>query len=147
MQAPRRGQREEHRQTDIPECILCLEKYEEPPSNYAPVMLPCGHSVCKQCAPTLQKEEGGTLFIKCSVCRALSPLPAGGAAALPHNYTVVEMLRSLSDSHQTVDDSGNHGASVLDEDDDEATLLAKALSMSVADLVCTSVAFQMRPDC
>ena len=38
----------------LPECPVCLECYQRPPSVHAPVSLPCGHSVCRQCVLDLQ---------------------------------------------------------------------------------------------
>ena len=44
----------------LPECPVCLECYQRPPSVHAPVSLPCGHSVCRQCALGLQTAVFGT---------------------------------------------------------------------------------------
>ena len=39
---------------ELLECPICIECYAAPPSEAAPVVLPCGHSVCKQCSEDLQ---------------------------------------------------------------------------------------------
>ena len=71
---------------------------------HAPVSLPCGHSVCRQCALDLQtatpSQHGGGgggggaggLAIACPSCCQQLELPPGGAQALPCNYGLVQML-------------------------------------------------------
>ena len=85
----------------LPECPVCLECYQQPPSVYAPVNLPCGHSVCRQCALDLQtaapsqhngRGGAGGLAIECPSCCQQLELPPGGAQALPCNYGLVQML-------------------------------------------------------
>ena len=88
----------------LPECPVCLACYQQPPSVHAPVSLPCGHSVCRQCALDLLQTAapsqhsggggGGTggLAIACPSCCQQLELPPGGAQALPCNYGLVQML-------------------------------------------------------
>ena len=87
----------------LPECPVCLECYQRPPSVHAPVSLPCGHSVCRQCAPDLQTAApsqhssaggggAGGLAIVCPSCCQQLELPPGGAQALPCNYGLVQVL-------------------------------------------------------
>jgi hypothetical protein len=86
----------------LPECPVCLECYQRPPSVHAPVSLPCGHSVCRQCALDLQTATpsqhrgggggAGGLTIACPSCCQQLELPPGGAQALPCNYGLVQML-------------------------------------------------------
>ena len=85
----------------LPECPVCLECYQPPPSVHAPVSLPCGHSVCRQCALDLQtaapSQHGGGgaaggLAIACPSCCQQLELPPGGAQALPCNYGLVQVL-------------------------------------------------------
>ena len=78
----------------LPECPVCMECYERPPSKYAPVNLPCGHSVCRHCALQLQAAAAPSQFA-CPSCRQQLELPSGGAQALPCNYGLVEMLGLL----------------------------------------------------
>jgi hypothetical protein len=79
-----------------------LECYQQLPSVHAPVSLPCGHSVCRQCALDLQtaapsQHGGGSggaggLAIACPSCCQQLELPPGGIQALPCNYGLVQML-------------------------------------------------------
>jgi hypothetical protein len=68
---------------------------------HAPVSLPCGHSVCRQCALDLQtaapSQHGGGratsgLAIACPSCCQQLELPPGGTQALPCNYGLVQVL-------------------------------------------------------
>uniref|UniRef100_A0A8C6JZ62 Uncharacterized protein n=2 Tax=Melopsittacus undulatus TaxID=13146 RepID=A0A8C6JZ62_MELUD len=95
-------------------CAVCLSLFEEP------VTLPlCSHNFCRDCvleclasaeAPRLQQQRGqgqsrhsrvgsGTggdvagARVSCPLCRKLCPLPRGGAAALPVNTTLAELVR------------------------------------------------------
>jgi len=82
----------------LPECPVCMECYDHPPAEQAPVVLPCGHSICRQCALDLQtanpgRQRGsGTLAIVCPSCCQQLELPPGGAQALPCNYGLVQVL-------------------------------------------------------
>jgi len=81
----------------LPECPVCMECYDHPPAEQAPVVLPCGHSICRQCALDLQtanpgRQRGsGTLAIVCPSCCQQLELPPGGAQALPCNYGLVQV--------------------------------------------------------
>ena len=86
----------------LPECPVCLECYQQPPSVHAPASLQCGHSICRQCALDLQaaapsQHSGGSggaggLAIACPSCCQQLELPPGGTQALPCNYGLVQML-------------------------------------------------------
>ena len=42
------------------ECPICFEKYEAPPSQLAPVNLPCGHTFCREhAASQVGQADGG----------------------------------------------------------------------------------------
>ena len=74
-----------------PECSVCLEEYEEPPSALAPTALPCGHTLCKGCSQTL---AGGTpLILTCPTCQHRAQIPAAG---LPCNYAIVAVINDLA---------------------------------------------------
>jgi hypothetical protein len=81
-----------------------MECFAAPPSDNAPVVLLCGHSVCKQCAEALQaaalrcRKGGGPLRIACPSCRKLTVVPAGGAKSLPVNFGMVQATQLLEDA-------------------------------------------------
>ncbi|XP_061228986.1 uncharacterized protein LOC133222863 [Neopsephotus bourkii] len=95
-------------------CAVCLSLFEEP------VTLPlCSHNFCRDCvleclasaeASRLQQQRGqgqsrhsrvgsgaggdvAGARVSCPLCRKLCPLPRGGAAALPVNTTLAELVR------------------------------------------------------
>ncbi|KAM9579336.1 uncharacterized protein ACIB01_006245 [Guaruba guarouba] len=95
-------------------CAVCLSLFEEP------VTLPlCSHNFCRDCvleclasaeAARLQQQRGqgqsrhlrggsgaggdvSGARVSCPLCRKLCPLPRGGAAALPINTTLAELVR------------------------------------------------------
>ncbi|XP_057275037.1 uncharacterized protein LOC130604509 [Pezoporus wallicus] len=95
-------------------CAVCLSLFEEP------VTLPlCSHNFCRDCvleclasaeAARLQQQRGqgqsrhsrvgsgagndvAGARVSCPLCRKLCPLPRGGAAALPVNTTLAELVR------------------------------------------------------
>ena len=88
------------------ECPICIVCYAAPPSENAPVMLPCGHSVCKQCSQDLQAavlcchKGRGLLCIACPSCCRQLDLPPGGIKSLPVNYTLVQAAQAIQDSAQ-----------------------------------------------
>jgi ankyrin repeat protein len=89
---------------DLLECPICMESYAAPPSENAPVSLPCGHSVCKQCAADMQaaalrcRKGGGPLRIACPSCRRQLDLPPGGVKSLPFNYALVQAAQAIEDT-------------------------------------------------
>ncbi|XP_059673789.1 uncharacterized protein LOC104261708 [Gavia stellata] len=97
-------------------CAVCLSLFEEP------VTLPlCSHNFCRDCvleclasaeAARLQQQRGqgqarlsrggpwpgagggaASGRVSCPLCRKLCPLPRGGAAALPVNTTLAEVVK------------------------------------------------------
>uniref|UniRef100_U3II33 RING-type domain-containing protein n=1 Tax=Anas platyrhynchos platyrhynchos TaxID=8840 RepID=U3II33_ANAPP len=79
-------------------CAVCLSLFEEP------VTLPlCSHNFCRGCvleclASAQHQQRGpgpgpGGGRVPCPLCRKLSPLPRGGAAALPVNTTLAEVVK------------------------------------------------------
>ncbi|XP_074722621.1 uncharacterized protein LOC141942702 [Strix uralensis] len=96
-------------------CAVCLSLFEEP------VTLPlCSHNFCRDCvleclasaeAARLQQQQRGQgqarlsrggpgpgggaagARVSCPLCRKLCPLPRGGAAALPVNTTLAEVVK------------------------------------------------------
>ena len=91
-----KGQQEQ-RGDRATECPVCFETYEAPPSQLAPVSLPCGHTFCREHAASdtgqADQVDGGALQICCPTCRQHSPMPEGGAAGLPVNYALVAVVQ------------------------------------------------------
>jgi hypothetical protein len=89
---------------ELLECPICIECYDVPPSEIAPVMLPCGHSVCRQCAEDLQAAAlcchrgGGLPCIACPSCCRQLDLPPGGVKSLPVNYALVHAAQAIKDA-------------------------------------------------
>jgi len=66
------------------ECPICAEVYEEPPSQLAPVSLPCGHTFCRDhAASQTGQADGGALQICCPLCRQYSPCPRAAPRGCP----------------------------------------------------------------
>ncbi|KAM6429500.1 uncharacterized protein O9250_001784 [Rhynochetos jubatus] len=83
-------------------CAVCLCLFKDP------VTLPlCSHNFCRDCvleclasaeAARLQQQQRGQgqarlSRVSCPLCRKLCPLPRAGAAALPVNNTLAEVVR------------------------------------------------------
>jgi transcription elongation factor Elf1 len=62
---------------------VCLSQFEDSR------VLPCGHTFCLKC---LQQQLGDNATkqatIVCSLCRQSFPIPNGGLASLPKNYSI-----------------------------------------------------------
>jgi hypothetical protein len=88
---------QEQRGDRATECPVCFETYEAPPSQQAPVSLPCGHTFCREHAASdtgqADQVDGGALQICCPTCRQHSPMPEDGAAGLPVNYALVAVVQ------------------------------------------------------
>jgi len=66
-------------------CAVCCEKYEER-GVHVPLILPCGHTLCKACVSLLKIPK------KCPSCRTPFNTPVD---ALPHNFALLEMMAAL----------------------------------------------------
>ena len=67
-------------------CEICFEKYAEA-GQKTPLVLPCGHSVCKGCCGQLPGKQ-------CATCR--EPFPA--SSKLPINYALLACLGKATSS-------------------------------------------------
>ena len=67
-------------------CEICFEKYAEA-GQKTPLVLPCGHSVCKGCCGQLPKR-------RCATCRA----PFYASSKLPINYALLACLDNATSS-------------------------------------------------
>jgi hypothetical protein len=112
---------------ELLECPVCIACYAAPPSENAPVFLSCGHSVCKQCAETLQtaalrcRKGGGPLRIACPSCRKQLDLPPGGVKSLPYNYALIQAAEAVEDTARE--------RSELDKSQHQAAAPAPALAV------------------
>ena len=61
----------------ILECPVCMQEFDE--DEKKPLVIPCGHTLCKFCVSTMV-EEG---MLKCPFCR--KEMDIGEAAQLPVN--------------------------------------------------------------
>ena len=67
-------------------CEICFEKYAEE-GQKTPLVLPCGHSVCKGCCGQLPGKQ-------CATCRA----PFSALTELPINYALLACLDKATSS-------------------------------------------------
>ncbi|XP_037074978.1 tripartite motif-containing protein 2-like isoform X2 [Pollicipes pollicipes] len=82
-------------------CGTCLCTYDG--AEHTPKLMPCSHTVCLECLARIvasNTREPGTL--RCPICRALIPLPTGGAAALPPSFVVNQLLDLMSRQRREV---------------------------------------------
>lgn len=114
------------------ECVVCLEVYEEPPSELAPVSLPCGHSMCRRCTSAAVKtaEQGlrqgraADGAINCPTCRKSLATPEGGA--WPCNYALVELMRAVDAQDPPPRAEGEDGWEEVDGRNDNDVLAGGA---------------------
>eukprot|EP01067_Filipodium_phascolosomae_P000398 Filipodium_phascolosomae@DN1316_c0_g1_i1.p1 len=69
---------------DLPTCTVCMESYDG--SSHKPMVLPCGHSLCSNCASTLERSRRCV----CPACR--SPFES---STLQPNFTLIQIIGSL----------------------------------------------------
>eukprot|EP00048_Salpingoeca_helianthica_P020751 m.8311 g.8311 ORF g.8311 m.8311 type:complete len:378 (+) comp5202_c0_seq1:207-1340(+) len=73
------------------ECLVCCQGFSSSPATRLPKSLPCGHTLCLQCA--------GALIVRghvcCPTCRATTALRT--AADLPTNYSLLHVVEVGAD--------------------------------------------------
>ena len=92
------------------ECPVCLDRYAaKAKSSAAPVVLKCGHTLCRTDARALllHREEGVGVAIACPLCRQLTRPGASGADALPTNFSLLSLLQRAALA-QAVDGDQRH---------------------------------------
>ncbi len=89
---------------EVPECPICFEMYEAPPSERAPAILPCGHYVYQQDAAKLLRQGDPTVVI-CPTCRH-SSTHASDPPHFPCNYSLVAACEVIRAQQQLLQDDG-----------------------------------------
>jgi hypothetical protein len=138
---------------ELLECPVCIGCYAAPPSKNAPVSLPCGHSVCKQCAEDLQaaalrcRTSGGPLRIACPSCCRQLDLPLGGAKSLPVNYALAHAAQAIKDAARKMSECERAAApaAALAAPADRTWLPAAAPALVCGPNVAAEVAVQSSP--
>ena len=72
------------------ECPICFDTYQNE-GPHRPKLLICSHTVCLSCLEQLARD--GNSPVNCPECRAVCPLPQGGADAFPTNRYVLSNLQ------------------------------------------------------
>ena len=73
-------------------CAICTNIF------ISPRMLPCLHTLCEACIVTLAAKQAdvvGQGRLWCPLCRASFALPEGGAAGLPRNIFVADLVEVM----------------------------------------------------
>uniref|UniRef100_A0A7E4VNE5 RING-type domain-containing protein n=1 Tax=Panagrellus redivivus TaxID=6233 RepID=A0A7E4VNE5_PANRE len=73
--------------TELANCCICFETYNR--GSRAPILIPCGHTFCKECADKIVTEN---VFFCCN-CRTVSLLGFGG---LSRNADLIQLLETLN---------------------------------------------------
>jgi hypothetical protein len=100
------------------ECPICMDCFAAPPSKNAPVSLPCGHSICRQCAEDLQaaalrcRKGRGLLCITCPSCCRQLDLPPGGVKSLPVNYALVHAAQAIKEAARKMSECDREAAPI-----------------------------------
>ncbi|CAL4110112.1 unnamed protein product [Meganyctiphanes norvegica] len=80
---------------NIKECCICREGYNE--GNHRPLILPCGHTLCKACVNNVATEHQRTV-IQCPICRKNHTINCDELAT---NYVVIDLLRGSGNLGQS----------------------------------------------
>ena len=90
-----------HPVEDRLECFICLEEFTDPR------MLPCLHTMCRDCIEDLVSSASGQKF-QCPACRYECKVPKEGVSGFPKNFflnDVKELLQELN-KLKTIDAQG-----------------------------------------
>lgn len=75
------------------DCDICCEKYDES-GSHVPLVLPCGHTLCKQCVESLRTRS-------CPTCKSsLTTSPSATTVMLPRNNWLIRCLVASQPSPQ-----------------------------------------------
>ncbi|CAF0747694.1 unnamed protein product [Didymodactylos carnosus] len=72
-------------------CSTCINQYSSD-IEHQPKLLPCSHTVCRQCLERIVHSQPRTDAIKCPICREHILLPRGGVTSFPPSFIVNQLL-------------------------------------------------------
>jgi hypothetical protein len=72
------------------DCTVCYLKFASQPITRVPKMLPCGHTLCRQCVESLAIRGK----LSCPLCRVEVRLGTDGTATLPTNHSLLDVLEA-----------------------------------------------------
>jgi tripartite motif-containing protein 2/3 len=58
-------------------CSTCINQYSSDSHDHQPKLLPCSHTVCRQCLERIVNSQPRSDAIKCPICREHILLPRG----------------------------------------------------------------------
>ena len=82
-----------HRESEAPECPLCLEPYHDDESGlHVPRILQCGHTACQGCYAKMLRPinaENDVKKLECPECRVVTEVVRGRADSLPKVFSLL----------------------------------------------------------
>ncbi|CAF0874309.1 unnamed protein product [Adineta ricciae] len=73
-------------------CSTCINQYSSDSHEHQPKLLPCSHTVCRQCLERIVSSQPRSDAIKCPICREHILLPRGGVTSFPPSFLVNQLL-------------------------------------------------------
>ncbi|CAF3418261.1 unnamed protein product [Rotaria sp. Silwood1] len=73
-------------------CSTCINQYSSDSHEHQPKLLPCSHTVCRQCLEHIVSSQPRSDAIKCPICREHILLPRGGVTSFPPSFLVNQLL-------------------------------------------------------
>ncbi|CAF0763110.1 unnamed protein product [Rotaria sordida] len=76
-------------------CSTCINQFSSDSYDHQPKLLPCSHTVCRQCLERIVNSQPRSDAIKCPICREHILLPRGGVTSFPPSFIVNQLLDLL----------------------------------------------------
>ncbi|CAF1926760.1 unnamed protein product [Rotaria magnacalcarata] len=73
-------------------CSTCVNQFSSDSRDHQPKLLPCSHTVCRQCLERIVNSQPRSDAIKCPICREHILLPRGGVTSFPPSFIVNQLL-------------------------------------------------------
>ncbi|CAF0745493.1 unnamed protein product [Adineta steineri] len=73
-------------------CSTCINQFSSDSIEHQPKLLPCSHTVCRQCLERIVNSQPRSDAIKCPICREHILLPRGGVTSFPPSFIVNQLL-------------------------------------------------------